>query len=166
MKLATVALLLSMGIAQANVDVPISSIMSDINGTSTESAVETASEEEPAVETTAEEEPATMETLTSSSSGSFNRISTFFVCTQLDADCNVDDETSAETIWVTKDHNTLVYTDSPGERVGFIDITDAASPEAAGFVDLPGEPTTVRIHGNYGKHVHLVLCCVNCQSLH
>ena len=83
--------------------------------------------------------------------GSFNRVATWFVCSQLDPTCNVDDETSAETIWVTKDSNTLVYTDSPGERVGFIDISDASAPKAMGFVDLPGEPTTVKIHGNYGK---------------
>lgn len=86
-----------------------------------------------------------------SQSSSFNRIATFFVCSQLDPDCNVDDETSAETIWVTKDYNTLVYTDSPGQRVGFVDITDAGAPVAGGFVDLPGEPTTVRIHGEYGE---------------
>ena len=45
----------------------------------------------------------------------------------------------------------LISTDSPGERLGLIDISDASAPEAMGFVDLPGEPTTVRIHGDYGE---------------
>ena len=161
MKFASVAraaVLLSLGMAQANVEVSIASIVDDMNSTSAESSTETvsteavATEDEPVATTEATDEPAvTTETEVSSAGGSFNRISTWFVCTQLDPDCNVDDETSAETIWVTKDHNTLVYTDSPGERVGFVDISDASSPKAAGYVELPGEPTTVRIHGDYGE---------------
>jgi hypothetical protein len=86
-----------------------------------------------------------------SHAASFNRIATFSVCSQLDANCNIGNETVAETIWTTKDFNTLVYTDSPGKRVGFVDITDAAAPAAAGFVDLPGEPTSVKVHGDYGE---------------
>jgi hypothetical protein len=133
MKLTTLAqktLLLGLAAtSHASSSVPIADIVNDLNGTGDIS--ESSS--------------------TSPAGGSFNRISTFFVCSQLDPDCNIDDETSAETIWVTKDYNTLVYTDSPGQRVGFVDITDAAAPVAGGFVDLPGEPTTVRIHGNYGK---------------
>ena len=60
-----------------------------------------------------------------------------------------DTETNAETVWVTKDSSTLAYSDSQAGQVGFVDITDPAMPAAAGTVALGGEPTTVRIHGDY-----------------
>jgi hypothetical protein len=44
---------------------------------------------------------------------------------------------------------TLVYTDSPLEQVGFVDITDPASPVAGGTLALSGEPTSVAIKGDY-----------------
>ena len=161
MKLATAirtAVLFSVGMARANESVSIQSIADGIETSAEETTVETQSTED-AESGTSSTEASTSESSSSeaaaapvsSTGGSFNRIATWFVCSQLDPTCNVDDETSAETIWVTKDSNTLVYTDSPRDRVGFIDITDASAPEAMGFVDLPGEPTTVRIHGDYGK---------------
>ncbi|GHA15777.1 alkaline phosphatase [Devosia pacifica] len=58
------------------------------------------------------------------------------------------EETSSEIITVTEDGMTLIYSDSPAGGIGFIDITDAAAPEAAGFVDLSGEPTTVVVFGD------------------
>lgn len=73
----------------------------------------------------------------------FNRIASFPVAENLpDAE-----ETSSEIIAVTADGMTLVYTDSPAEVVGFIDITDPAAPVAAGVVVLDGEPTAVTIIG-------------------
>jgi hypothetical protein len=43
---------------------------------------------------------------------------------------------------------TLVYSDSPAEVIGFIDITDPANPTAAGVFAMPnGEPTAVAVHG-------------------
>ncbi|MBF9028955.1 alkaline phosphatase [Rhodobacterales bacterium HKCCE3408] len=73
----------------------------------------------------------------------FNRIASFRVADNLpDAE-----ETSAEIIAASEDGMTLVYTDSPGRSVGFIDITDPASPQAAGALTLEGEPTSVAIHG-------------------
>lgn len=73
----------------------------------------------------------------------FNRIASFPVAENLpDAE-----ETSSEIIAATADGMTLVYTDSPGEVVGFIDITDPAAPVAAGVVVLDGEPTAVTIIG-------------------
>jgi hypothetical protein len=99
---------------------------------------------------------------TATTHAAFNRIATWFACSQLESNCNIDDETSAEVIWRTKDFNTLVYTDSPGERVGFIDITDASAPSASGYVHLPGEPTCVRVVGDYGEFVaDLFLSCVD-----
>ena len=79
----------------------------------------------------------------------FNRISTFAVCEQLDATCNVDDETVAEIVTASNDGNTLIYTDGVQQRLGFIDITDAAAPKKRGTVMLAGEPTSVAVVGNY-----------------
>lgn len=75
----------------------------------------------------------------------WNRVGVFLACEQDDANCDTDAETSAETIDITPDGLTVVYSDSPSSRVGFVDITDPMSPVAGGVVDLPGEPTTVRV---------------------
>ena len=74
----------------------------------------------------------------------FNRIASFMVAENTpDAE-----ETSAEIISVTGDGMTLVYSDSPAEVIGFIDITDPANPAAAGVFEMPaGEPTAVAVHG-------------------
>src|SRR6056297_2494426 len=74
----------------------------------------------------------------------FNRIASFMVAENTpDAE-----ETSAEIISVTEDGMTLVYSDSPAEVIGFIDITDPANPTAAGVFAMPGgEPTAVAVHG-------------------
>lgn len=75
----------------------------------------------------------------------FNRIASFRVADNLpDAE-----ETSAEIIAATDDGMTLVYTDSPGGSIGFIDITDPANPTAAGAFMPEGEPTSVAVIGNY-----------------
>jgi hypothetical protein len=74
----------------------------------------------------------------------FNRIASFMVAENTpDAE-----ETSAEIISATADGMTLVYSDSPAEVIGFIDITDPANPTAAGVFAMPnGEPTAVAVHG-------------------
>lgn len=79
----------------------------------------------------------------------FNRVSTFAVCEQLDASCNIDDETVAEIVTASEDGNTLIYTDGVQKRLGFIDITDAAAPQKMGAVALAGEPTSVAVVGSY-----------------
>ncbi|WP_461383149.1 YncE family protein, partial [Devosia indica] len=73
----------------------------------------------------------------------FNRIASFPVA------LNTPDveETSSEIITVSEDGMTLIYSDSPAGGVGFIDITDPSMPEAAGFLALDGEPTTVVVDG-------------------
>jgi hypothetical protein len=43
----------------------------------------------------------------------FNRVASFYVCTQLDPTCNTDTETVAEIVAVTEDGYTAVYTDGP-----------------------------------------------------
>jgi hypothetical protein len=78
----------------------------------------------------------------------FNRIATFPVLENLPAERDADGETVAEIIAASDDGMTLIYTDSEQEALGFIDITSPASPVAAGFVALPGEPTSVAVSGN------------------
>ncbi len=78
----------------------------------------------------------------------FNRVSSFPVCLQLDATCDVDTETAAEIVAASPDGNTLIYTDSPLEVVGFVDVTDAANPAGLGTLALTGEPTSVAVVGN------------------
>lgn len=75
----------------------------------------------------------------------FNRIASFMVADNLPE----AEETSAEIIAATADGMTLVYTDSPGASIGFIDITDPANPLAAGVFMPDGEPTSVSVIGNY-----------------
>lgn len=55
----------------------------------------------------------------------------------------IDDEAAAEISTVTQDGRTVVYTDSPGERLGFVDITDPKRPRPAGTLAVGGEPTSV-----------------------
>lgn len=75
----------------------------------------------------------------------FNRVSSFQVADNLPE----AEETSAEIIAATADGMTLVYTDSPGGSIGFIDITDPANPTPLGVFMPDGEPTSVDVIGNY-----------------
>lgn len=72
----------------------------------------------------------------------FNRVASFPV--ELN---KADGTSSAEIIAASEDGNTLVYSDSPGGGIGFVDITDPAAPRPAGYVALDGEPTSVTIIG-------------------
>jgi len=79
----------------------------------------------------------------------FNRIATFHVVDNLPEGADPKKSTVAEIITATPDGNRLVYTDSPGERIGIIDITDARAPKPAGTVALEGEPTSTVVLGNH-----------------
>ncbi|MGR6980467.1 esterase-like activity of phytase family protein [Testudinibacter sp. P27/CKL/0425] len=79
----------------------------------------------------------------------FNRVATFAVCSQLQADCNDDSKTSAEILYADKEGNTLVYNDSPAKQLGFVDIRDLAQPKAKKVVKLNGEPTSVAIKDRF-----------------
>lgn len=81
--------------------------------------------------------------------GTFNRIASFPVCLQDSATCDSDAETAAEIVDASADGMTLIYSDSPSERLGFVDIRNPARPRAAGVLDLAGEPTSVAVAGNY-----------------
>lgn len=78
----------------------------------------------------------------------FNRMSVFPVIRNLPADADAKKATVAEIIASNTDGTLLVYTDSPGERIGMIDITDPSAPKAGGTVAMNGEPTSVTIVGN------------------
>jgi len=82
----------------------------------------------------------------------FKRMSTFNVCSQLEINCNTNNETSAETIWYFEPPGSgetfLVYTDSPQQNVGFVEITDMSNPVPDGTIPVGGEPTSVRVIGN------------------
>jgi hypothetical protein len=97
----------------------------------------------------------------------FIRIATFNICEQIDVACNTDIATNAETVWYFKKQDSsstttteeedyyLVYTNSESQNLGFVDITNPTTPKAAGEVDLGGEPTTVRVIGNYGTLLYI-----------
>jgi len=51
----------------------------------------------------------------------------------------------AEIVTATPDGNTLVYTDSASQQIGFVDITDPANPTEIGIMSVAGEPTSVAI---------------------
>lgn len=83
------------------------------------------------------------------SAQSFQRVATLPVCLQDEANCDSDTTTAAEIVAASVDGLTLIYSDSPAERIGFVDITDPASPQALGTLAMAGEPTSVAVRGGY-----------------
>ena len=77
----------------------------------------------------------------------FNRIASFPVVTNMADGEDTSRETSPEIIAATADGMTLVYTDSPLEALGRVDISDPANPAPLGNIALPGEPTSVAVIG-------------------
>lgn len=73
----------------------------------------------------------------------FNRVASFPV--ELN---KAEGSSSSEIIAASEDGMTLVYSDSPGKGIGFVDITDPAAPKPAGYVALEGEPTSVTVIGS------------------
>lgn len=74
----------------------------------------------------------------------FNRIASFAVA----ENAPEAEATSSEIIAASEDGMTLIYSDSPGGGIGFIDITDASAPKPAGYLAIEGEPTSVAIIGD------------------
>ncbi|MFA7414180.1 MAG: esterase-like activity of phytase family protein [Rhizobium sp.] len=85
----------------------------------------------------------------------FNRVASFPVAGNLPADKDAKSVSSAEIITATEDGMMLIYSDSPLGGIGFVDISDARAPKAAGALMMDGEPTSVAVAG--GK----VLVAVN-----
>ncbi|MEO1732646.1 MAG: esterase-like activity of phytase family protein [Pseudomonadota bacterium] len=77
----------------------------------------------------------------------FNRIASFPVVMNMADGEDITRESSPEIIDATADGMTLVYTDSPLETLGLVDITDPANPKPKGNIALPGEPTSVAVIG-------------------
>ncbi|MBB2941781.1 hypothetical protein FB565_001485 [Actinoplanes lutulentus] len=69
----------------------------------------------------------------------FQRLSTFPAY----LNSSIDDTAAAEISTVTEDGRTVVYTDSPGKRLGFVDISNPSRPAPAGTLAVGGEPTSV-----------------------
>jgi hypothetical protein len=61
----------------------------------------------------------------------------------------VNEATVSEIVTASEDGETLIYTDSPGERIGFVDIGDPADPQPAGIMEMGGEPTSVGVSRDY-----------------
>lgn len=79
----------------------------------------------------------------------FARQSVFPIYRNLAEGDDSNSETVAEIIAASEDGNTIIYTDSEMERLGFVDISDISNPQAAGFLALSGEPTSVAVHGDW-----------------
>jgi phytase-like protein len=77
----------------------------------------------------------------------FDHAGTFDVPANLRSGEPIDTVTAAEIVDATPDGRTLVYTDSPTGRLGFVDIRRPSAPAAAGTLDMGGEPTSVATIG-------------------
>lgn len=77
----------------------------------------------------------------------FDRIATLPVYATLPGGADPASQTSAEIISATADGMELIFSDSPGKRIGLIDIADPAAPKPAGSVAMGGEPTSVTVVG-------------------
>ena len=79
----------------------------------------------------------------------FERIATWPVHRNLPDGVDPASETVAEIVAILPDGVTVVYTDSPGARIGLVDIGDPAAPRPAGTIELGGEPTSVTVVGDH-----------------
>jgi len=89
-----------------------------------------------------------------SAQSKFERVATFEVISNLCdglplTDPCYDEEHAAEIVVPTRDGMTLIYTNSPGESIGFVDISDPAAPKADGILEMDGEPTSVAVVRDY-----------------
>jgi len=79
----------------------------------------------------------------------FNRVATLPSCMQINATCNTNDATSAEIAAASTDGMTLIYTDSPKNQIGFVNIANPSNPVPTGILVMGGEPTSVTVKGGY-----------------
>jgi LPXTG-motif cell wall-anchored protein len=86
---------------------------------------------------------------------SFVRTATYPVYQNVPAGVDPAAATAAEISGVADDGRTVIYTDAPGKRIGFLDISDAAKPVGTGSISLAelghadDQPTSVAVHGDY-----------------
>jgi DNA-binding beta-propeller fold protein YncE len=74
---------------------------------------------------------------------SFRRVSTFPALLNSD----IAEQSVAEIVAASEDGKTLIYTDSAGERIGFVDITHPRAPLPGGTLAVGGSPTSVAAVG-------------------
>jgi hypothetical protein len=79
----------------------------------------------------------------------FERLATFLVCENTSCDRNLVELTSSEIVSASEDGRTLIYTDSPNQSLGFVDIANPSKPKGLGTLKLDGEATSVAVRGNY-----------------
>ena len=77
----------------------------------------------------------------------FQRISSFHVENNRPSGLDAKKPTSAEIIQFTKNGHWLVYSDSPGQALGLVNIANPRHPLPGGAVALGGEPTSVVVQG-------------------
>lgn len=75
----------------------------------------------------------------------FNRIATLPVYTTLAPGTDMKTTTAAEIISASEDGRTLIFTDSPGDALVFVDATIPSAPAPMGRIALGGEPTSVSV---------------------
>jgi hypothetical protein len=85
----------------------------------------------------------------------FSRTATYPVFQNVPDGVDPAAATAAEISGVTADGKTVVYTDAPGKRIGFLDISDVNKPQGAGSISLAtlghadDQPTSVAVYGDY-----------------
>ncbi len=79
------------------------------------------------------------------SNANFNRVATFEAYRNVPAGRNVSKKSVAEIVAASEDGRLLAYTDGEQKGIGLIDISNPANPQAAGFIPVDGEPTSVVI---------------------
>jgi hypothetical protein len=79
----------------------------------------------------------------------YDHVGTFEVPANLRAGEPADTVTSAEIVAAVPGGRTLVYTDSPAGRIGFIDISRPSAPQPGGALVMDGEPTSVATVGRW-----------------
>jgi len=84
-----------------------------------------------------------------SDSSVFNHVGTFSVPANLAAGEPIDTVTSAEIVDWARRGRTVLYTDSPTGRLGFVDVRDPEAPAPGGTIDVGGEPTSVATYGKW-----------------
>ncbi|TPE53187.1 esterase-like activity of phytase family protein [Amaricoccus solimangrovi] len=77
----------------------------------------------------------------------FNRIASFPVAENLPEGTDPATPTSAEIVTASGDGMVVIYSDSPNEEIGFVDIADPAAPKGLGSLAMGGEPTSVATRG-------------------
>ncbi|WP_134678407.1 esterase-like activity of phytase family protein [Paracoccus ravus] len=77
----------------------------------------------------------------------FNRIASFATADNMAEGEDRARATSAEIMTATADGMELIYSDSPLNAIGLIDITDPNAPKPIGNIPMDGEPTTTVVLG-------------------